>query len=129
MSSLQSRIEQAKLRISSYFTPPPPAQEDSFGSGFIGLVDYFTYEGADVRDILDEITLVIADALIARSPRLEAREEDGCITISYSHVVYLNLTWRVKEEWHKGSPRAESLSERIYFDLKQQFRESSNEPL
>jgi hypothetical protein len=129
MSALQSKIEQAKSEISSYFTPPPPAQQDSLGSGFIGLVDYFTYEGADVRDILKEVTLVIADALLKKYPRLEAREEGDFVVIFHSHTIYLNLTSRVNEEWSRVNPSAELLAKRVCAELKRQFSEYSTEPL
>lgn len=63
-----SEVEASKRRISEYFVPTPPPQEDCLGSGLIGLMDYFLYEGADVRNLLYDFAIVLADSLAGRNP-------------------------------------------------------------
>ena len=53
-----------------------------------------------------------------------AAELDGTEVILSDHRnVYLNITHRIGEEWHKKEPNADLLAARIEADLLQQIRE------
>lgn len=116
-----SDVEASKRRISEYFDPKPPPQEDCLGSGFIGLMDYFLYEGADVRNLLHDFAIVLADLLACRNPKVAVEFDGTDVILSDRRNVYLNVTRRIDEEWHKQDPNANMLATRIEADLLRQI--------
>jgi hypothetical protein len=116
-------IEKAKRRIVDYFEPKPPPQEDCLDSGLIGLVNYYLYEGADVRDLLFNLAIVIADTLATRNQCVEVQIHGAQdVVLSDGRDVYLNVSGRIDDEWHKPRPNADLVASRIESDLLEQLR-------
>lgn len=116
-----SDVEDFKRRISEFFAPKPPHQDDCLGSGLIGLMNYFLYEGADVRHLLQDFAVVLVDILASRNPKLAVEVDGTDVILSDRRNVYLNISRRIDEEWHKTDPSAEMLAVRIEADLLQQI--------
>ncbi|MBN9694088.1 MAG: hypothetical protein J0M24_27930 [Verrucomicrobia bacterium] len=117
-----STSNNAKRRILEYVYPKPPPQEDCIDSGLIGLVDYYLYEGADVRDLLLDLAIVIADTLVTRNPGVEFHIDGAQVVLTNRRVVYLNVSSRIDDEWHKPDPNADLVASRIESELLEQLR-------
>jgi hypothetical protein len=115
-------VDRSKRRIRDYFDPKPPPQEDCLNSGLIGLVDYYLYEGADVRDLLFDLGIVIADALATRNQCIEVHIEGAQVILANGKDVYLNVSGRIDDEWHKLDPSADLVASRIESELLEQLR-------
>jgi hypothetical protein len=80
-------------------------------------MDYFLYEGADTRCLLHDFAIALADLLASRNTKVSAEVDGANVVLSDRRNVYLNITHRIDEEWHKQDPNADMLVARIEADL------------